>query len=111
MTIKMNLVRKAVLEAAGIEYREQNYYKLPTDFSSAPVTVQNVDQYFDREDRSYKLKGTYLVKVLSSDSAKATSKTRARSPHRILIWCDQHQRWVFAGKYAQHARLTHKEEN
>lgn len=115
MAIEMHLVRKAVLEACGLQYRNQNYYKLPANFSMHPgsVNVSVIDLQLRRREVGADYHGGVVrnlkVKVLSSAEAKECSKTKAKSPHRILIWCELHSRWVFAGKYVQHVKLTHKE--
>ena len=104
MAIRMHDIRKAVLEASGLQYRDQNYYKLPGGFSTHPNWIK----VFSLDDRG--VGHTYKVKVLSSAEAKASSKTKATNPHRILIWCEEHKRWVFAGKFVQHVKMTHKKE-
>jgi hypothetical protein len=93
MQIKMHDVRKALLEAFDKDYRKENYYKLPADFSTHPSMVEV---------------GGLRFKALSQAEAQATSKTKATRPHRILVWDEQCRRWQFAGKYAQHCRMVHK---
>jgi len=105
MAIAMFQVRRQVLEAFGIQYKGQNYYKLPAEFSTHPLMVTvRVMEYGSTQEKEY------LVKVLSQKEAKEVSKTKARRPQRILVWCYEHQRWIFAGKYCQHAKLTHGKE-
>lgn len=92
--IVMHAVRKAALEFAGVAYRKENYYKLPARFF--------VDRAF--------LHDGLMFRVLSSEAAKHWSRTKAERPHRILVWDCKCNRWQFAGKYAQHCRMVHKED-
>ena len=93
MAIRMADIRRAVLEAFGLQYKKGNYHKLPADFGTHPAIVRV---------------GDLQVKVLTSADARATSKTKATRPHRILIWDDQCKRWIFAGKYVQHCDIVHR---
>lgn len=92
--IKMHLIREAVIRKAGLEFKPRtHYHSLPMNLR-AEVVVKGID-------------GTdtlYEVRVLSSIDAKLMSKTKARRPQRIQIWCVHCKEWVFAGKYMQHSR-------
>jgi hypothetical protein len=94
MAIRMSDVRKAALESMGIEF-PRNYadtvWKLTPEFGTHPSHF-----YYDG----------MRFKVLTQAEAEATSKTKARRPHRILVWDWCCCRWQFAGKYAQHCGMV-----
>lgn len=46
----------------------------------------------------------FSFKVLSHTEALEVSKTKARNPQRILVWCEQCRSWQYAGKFAQHRK-------
>ena len=93
MAINMHDVRRKACEAMGIEF-PRNYrdtvWKLTPEFGTHPSQFEHDGMTF---------------KVLTQAEAKATSKTKARRPHRILAWCWSCRRWVFAGKYVQHCGM------
>ena len=53
--------------------------------------------------------GSLRVKVLSSAEAKKL-QPKSNRPHRIMVWDATCQKWQYAGKYAQHCRMIHKEK-
>jgi hypothetical protein len=109
-------IRLAIMEALGRKdeikqrlktYRDNPYYyKLPNDVSThpswlewtAPLSEWPKHQNFQGENGK-----TYRIKVLSSAEAKRLNP-KSTSPHRIYVWDDVCQKWVFAGKYCQHAK-------
>ncbi len=96
--IKMHVIREAVIRHMGLEFKPNtHYHSLPMSLSTHPgfIEVGGID-------------GTntaYHVKVLSSAEAKQVSKTKARRPQRVYIWCNACKKWVFAGKFVQHSKI------
>lgn len=90
--IKLDDVRKKAVELMGLTFKKMNCDKLPANFSTGPLVVQW---------------GSFQFKVMSSAEAKLFSKTKSRSPHRILVWDEKCQKWMFAGKYMQHRSIVH----
>jgi hypothetical protein len=76
--------------------------KLPTDFSTHGNSV-----LWESDDLTRNLgsKSVYRVKVMSHSEAMANSKTTAKHPHRILIYCEYCGGWIFAGKLVQHQKF------
>ncbi len=101
MIIELADIRKTVMEALGRsgekpKSKDPWYNALPPDVSTHPGFV-----------RWAAPSGEILkIKVLSSKEARESSKTRATRPHRILVWDELCERWIFAGKYQQHKRQS-----
>ena len=71
--------------------------RLPKDFGIHPEFMRCGDRHM-------------LVKVLTSDEARAL-RPKSRRPHRVMVWDVACEKWQYAGKYVQHCRMVHKEEN
>jgi hypothetical protein len=92
MAIAMHDLRRAVLEALGQTYKEENYYKLPAELSTHPGFIRW---------------RSYIVKVLSTKEARAL-RPKGTRPHRIFVWDALCDKWQYAGKYCQHCRSSKK---
>jgi len=104
VAIDLDVVRRLALVSRGIVPKEDRWgrvTKLPAYFSTHPGFVAT-------RDPRVLLRGQTVVrfKVLSSAEARATCKTGARRPHRILVWDELCNKWQFAGKYAQHCKFA-----